>query len=62
MMNTRIRQYREKLIDLTNEYSDIPVESQYMALQLVINKVIETANLEIIAESENEPCKKPTQE
>ncbi len=51
-MNYRIREFREALIALTNEYDDIPLEAKYMALQLVTNKVIELANVAAMQELE----------
>lgn len=62
MMNQRIREFREKLIDLTDEYADIPVEAQYMATQLVLNMIVGEANRVILQEMEEEKCKKLMQE
>ena len=59
-MNYRIREFREALIALTNDYDDIPLEAKYMALQLVTNKVTEMANDAVLKEVEE--CKKRTVE
>ena len=55
MMNTRIREFREKLITLAiDDFQDIPLEAKYMALQLVINKTIESANIAVMEEMKEE--------
>ena len=50
MNNTRIRQFREQLMELVNQYSDVPMEARYMALLLVFNKVTELSNEVILEE------------
>ena len=55
MMNTRIREFREKLIILAlDDFQDIPDEAKYMALQLVLNKVVERANMAVMEEMKEE--------
>lgn len=55
MMNTRIREFREKLITLAlDDFQDIPIEAKYMALQLVLNKVVEGANMAVMEEMKEE--------
>lgn len=54
-MNTRIREFREKLITLAlDDFQDIPIEAKYMALQLVLNKVVEGANMAVMEEMKEE--------
>lgn len=55
MMNTRIREFREKLITLAlDDFQDIPDEAKYMALQLVLNKTVERANIAVMEEMKEE--------
>lgn len=64
-MNLRTRQFKESLIDITNQFEDLPIEVRLTCLQLVTNKVTELANNEIARElelKEEEQCKKPMSE
>lgn len=51
-MNVRTRQFKEALMDLTNQYEDLPIEVRLTCLQLLTNKVTEVANEAIMQELE----------
>ena len=56
-MNLRTRQFKEALMELTNQYEDLPIEVRLTCLQLMTNKVTEIANGAVLQELEEENAK-----
>ena len=56
-MNLRTRQFKEALMELTNQYEDLPIEVRLTCLQLLTNKVTEIANGAVLQELEEENAK-----
>lgn len=63
-MNARIRLFQDKLVDLVNEFDDIPWEARLITLELITFKVQKTADDAIMSELSggNEQCKNPIPE
>ena len=62
MRNLELRQFQDELNDLVNSHPELPWEARLLAIQLTASEVHKLADKAIIAEMEEEKCKKPITE
>ena len=53
MSNYRIRLYQDNIIDITNQFSDVPLEVRRLVLESVMHLVERESDKAIVTEREN---------
>lgn len=52
MINAKIREFENDIINYANLYEDVPIEAKYLVFKDILQQIKEEANRHVIAERE----------